>query len=294
MTATNRGDPERVPTSPREGLRRAKPGSIHAIRGSVRALVSESLQTLWPAVCAACDRPVADEALFCAPCNLSINPLCGVCPGCALPAPATAFDGPAWMRGGSPGRCRTCRRVPFPFTSASAGFEYGEALAQALLRMKHGGRRYLARRLARLLVQPMAEALARGQLGPTDAVVAVPLHALKLRARGFNQALELARWALVGLSRAPSLRPVVGLPRLERQLLHRTRQTRELGHAGPAARLAEVAGAFIVSDTARVRGRRVLLVDDVLTTGATFSECADALRQAGATTVHVLALARAV
>jgi predicted amidophosphoribosyltransferase len=198
------------------------------------------------------------------------------------------------MRGGSPGRCRTCRRVPFPFTSASAGFEYGEALAQALLRMKHGGRRYLARRLARLLVQPMAEALARGQLGPTDAVVAVPLHALKLRARGFHQALELARWALVGLSRAPSLRPVVGLPRLERQLLHRTRQTRELGHAGPAARLAEVAGAFIVSDTARVRGRRVLLVDDVLTTGATFSECADALRQAGATTVHVLALARAV
>src|SRR5450432_2267863 len=106
---------------------------------TVSALVRESLQTLWPAVCAACDRTVADEALFCAPCKLSINPLCGVCPGCALPAPATAFDGPAWMRGGSPGRCRTCRRVPFPFTSASAGFEYGEALAQALLRMKHGG-----------------------------------------------------------------------------------------------------------------------------------------------------------
>ena len=52
---------------------------------TVSALVRESLQTLWPAVCAACDRPVADEALFCAPCNLSINPLCGVCPGCALP-----------------------------------------------------------------------------------------------------------------------------------------------------------------------------------------------------------------
>lgn len=262
---------------------------------TVSALVGESLQTLWPAVCAACDRKVADQALFCAPCNLSINPLCGVCPGCALPVSPTAFDGPAWTRSGlSLGRCRTCRRVPFPFASATGGFEYGEALSEALLRMKHGGRRYLARRLARLLVQPMAEALARGQLETGDAVIAVPLHAHKLRARGFNQALELARWALIGLSRAPSLRPPVGLPRLERHLLHRTRPTRELGHAGPAARLTEVAGAFLVSDTARVRGRRVLLVDDVFTTGATFSECAAALLHAGAAAVHVLALARAV
>jgi len=287
-SAIKRGDPPRVPTAPGDGFRRV--GS-----GAIRALIRESLQTLWPAVCAACDRPVADEALFCAPCNLSINPLCGVCPGCALPVQSTAGEGQNPMRCGTVvGRCRTCRRVPFPFAGASCGFEYGEALAEAVIRMKHGGRRYLARRLARLLVQPLAEALVRGQVGELDAVVAVPLHAHKLRARGFNQALELARWALVGLSRAPSLQPPGGLPRLERHLLHRTRPTRELGHAGPAARLAEVAGAFVVSDTARVRGRRVLLVDDVFTTGATFSECADALLHAGAAAVHVLALARAV
>ena len=263
--------------------------------GSVHAIAREVLQTLWPAMCAACDRPVADEVLFCAPCNLSINPLCGVCPGCALPIHPTTAEGREWMPPrASAGRCRTCRRVPFPFAGASAGFEYGEALAEALMRMKHGGRRYLARRLSRLLVQPLAEALARGQLAAADAVVAVPLHAHKLRARGFNQALELARWALIGLGRAPSLRPPEGLPRLERQLLHRARATRELGHAGPAARLAEVAGAFVVSHTARVRGRRFLLIDDVFTTGATFSECAATLLQAGAAAVHVLALARAV
>ncbi len=258
------------------------------------ALIDGALQTLWPAACAACDRPVADEVLFCAPCHLSINPLCGVCPGCALPM--FQIDGGAVARteGHGARRCRTCRRVPFPFAGATGGFEYGEALAEALMRMKHGGRRYLARRLARLLVEPLAEALSRGRVQPSDAVVAVPLHAHKLRRRGFNQALELARWALVGLSRAPSLRPVEGLPRLERHLLHRTRPTRELGHAGPAARLVEVAGAFLVSDTARVRGRRVLLVDDVFTTGATFSECAAALLQTGAASVQVLALARAV
>ncbi|HEY4394182.1 MAG TPA: ComF family protein [Polyangia bacterium] len=255
---------------------------------SFQALLDASLEILWPAACAACDRPIPDEALFCAPCNLSINPMCGACAGCALPIAGlfVAVDGRA--------RCRTCRRVPFTFARATAGFEYGEALAEALVRMKHGGRRHLGRRLARLLVQPLGEALRAGGFQPTDAVVAVPLHAHKLRSRGFNQALELARWALLGLSRAPALGPCDGLPRLERHLLHRVRATRELGHAGPAARFAEVVGAFLCSDTARLRGRRVLLVDDVFTTGATFNECADALLRAGASAVDVLALARAV
>lgn len=255
---------------------------------SFQALLDASLEILWPAACAACDRPIPEQALFCAACNLSINPVVGTCAGCALPMADlfAAVDGRA--------RCRTCRRVPFTFARAVAGFEYGEALAEALVRMKHGGRRHLGRRLARLLVHPLAEALGAGGFRSTDAVVPVPLHVHKLRARGFNQALELARWALIGLGRTPALARTGGLPRLERHLLHRVRDTRELGHAGPAARFAEVAGAFLVSDTARVRGRRVLLVDDVFTTGATFNECADALLRAGAAEVDVLALARAV
>jgi predicted amidophosphoribosyltransferase len=86
------------------------------------------------------------------------------------------------------------------------------------------------------------------------------------------------------------------MPRVERRLLRRTRATRALGHAGPAARMAEVAGAFAVAPAHAelVRYRRVLLVDDVLTTGATANECAGALLAAGARSVHLLALARAV
>ena len=84
------------------------------------------------------------------------------------------------------------------------------------------------------------------------------------------------------------------LPAFERTLLRRTRDTRELGHLGPIARLQEVAGAFAVDQPARLRGRRVLLVDDVFTTGATLNECAGVLRAAGAVEVRVVALARAV
>jgi predicted amidophosphoribosyltransferase len=252
---------------------------------TIAALLSESLQLLWPARCAGCDRVIPDPFLFCGACSLSLSPLVGTCPGCALPQPDGNPHG---------GRCAICRRAPFPFAAATVPLEYGEALAAGIVRMKHGGRRDLARRLARLLVRPLADALARGRLGPADAVVPVPLHARKLRQRGFNQALELGRWALAGLARQPGLAPARGLPSLERRLLLRIRPTRELGRAGPGARLAEVAGAFAVADRGRVLGRRFLLVDDVFTTGATFSECAATLRAAGARSIDVLALARAV
>jgi len=92
--------------------------------------------------------------------------------------------------------------------------------------------------------------------------------------------------------RRPAVAPL--LPVLERRLLCRIRDTRELGRMGPAERLGEVAGAFAVSDPRRLRGRRVLLVDDVFTTGATLNECARTLRAGGAREVRVVALARAV
>ena len=256
---------------------------------NLRPLVSESLNLIWPARCASCDETIPEAAPFCAACSLALNPLVGVCPGCALPRHddphELIFEGK---------RCDGCLRGSLPFATANAGFEYGETIARAIVRMKHGKRRELARRLARLLVPTLAELLAETRMGVDDVVVPVPLHKRKLCERGFNQALELARHALIGIAGAPALKPRSGLPRLERSLLHRTRDTRSLGHASPAARFAEVAGAFVVSASARVRNRRVLVVDDVYTTGATFRECGEALLGAGAAHVHVLALARAV
>jgi ComF family protein len=245
-------------------------------------LLAEARQLFWPARCAGCDDYISDPLLFCPECAPSVMRLSHACPACALPvAPLELLRV----------RCRPCRHVPFAFAEAGVACEYGAALADAIVVMKHRGRRDLACRLARLLVEPMARVLGHGRFGPGDAIVPVPLHPRKLRRRGFNQALELARCAM-RLLRAPGAPG--RLPLLERTLLRRTRDTRELGHLGPIARLQEIAGAFAVVDPARVRGRRVLLVDDVFTTGATLNECAGELRAAGAVEVRVVALARAV
>jgi predicted amidophosphoribosyltransferase len=259
---------------------------------SLAQVMAATAQLFWPARCAGCDAPIPDAALFCRWCAPLVSPLASSCPGCALPSSTIGAGGD---------RCRSCRRAPFEFVEAQVACEYGAALADAIVTMKHGGRRDLAIRLARLLVDPLAQVLARGAFDRGDALIPVPLHPSKLRKRGFNQALELARAARLLLARRQSsLSGRAGraraLPRLERRLLRRVRDTRELGRLGPAARKVEVAGAFAVAGGARVGvcGRRVLLLDDVFTTGATLNECARVLRAAGAREVRVIALARAV
>src|SRR5258708_3491969 len=210
-------------------------------------LVSGTLQLLWPQRCAACDRAVDDGTIFCFECTPSLSALLGACPGCALPRAD-------WNTRG--GRCGLCRRVPFSFREARAAYEYGAALADAIVRMKHG-RRYMARRLGSLLVPALMDALARGGFGADDLVVPVPLHTRRLRERGFNQALELVRAALRDVARTPLLAVATprGLPRLERRLPRRPRATKALRHAGPAPRTAEVPRAFSVAPAAPERVR---------------------------------------
>jgi ComF family protein len=154
-------------------------------------------------------------------------------------------------------------------------FLYGDVVSQALLRFKHGGRVDLARPLGRLL-RPFLQTSA-----DVDAMVPVPLHPRRLRARGFNQAVELARAAG---SRLP----------LWVDVLRRRRDTPSLGHLSPEERRSLVADAFGVPACRAVKGKHLLLVDDVMTTGATASACTSALLGAGAARIDVLALARAV
>jgi ComF family protein len=249
------------------------------------ALISSCGQLFWPAHCAGCDVVLhSDDAIFCGPCAQSINPIALACSRCALPRWELALEPPR-------PRCPACASRDLAFSRAFAACEYGEALASAIMRMKHGGRPDLARRLGRILEDTVARAMNPAAGKPIDAVVPVPLHPRKLRQRGFNQALELARVVLRRL-RAASPRGST-LPTLERELLLRVRETRQLGRSGPGARQAEVFGAFAVADPARVARRRFLVLDDVMTTGATLNECAEALMRAGAREVRVVARARA-
>lgn len=172
--------------------------------------------------------------------------------------------------------CPACATLLEPAASTGAVFEYGGPVADAIHRLKYGGRSDLATRLGRLMA---AEARTCG--GDLDAVVPVPLHWRRRRSRGFDQAALLAR------SIAATLRIPARLRGLQR-----TRATRSQVDLPPAARRRNVAGAFRVH---RLRGEaRVLLVDDVRTTGATLASATVALRAGGVSEARTLVLATRV
>lgn len=156
-----------------------------------------------------------------------------------------------------------------------AVFAYGGAIATAIARCKYGGRPDLAPRLGELMAT-RAESFA----GQIDIVVSVPLHPRRLADRGFDQAALLAR---------PIARRLV-VPWAPRALA-RVQDTAKQASLDKAARATNLHGAFAVRTPEAIQGRRVLLVDDVRTTGATLSGCVSALRSAGAERVWTMVLA---
>jgi len=150
---------------------------------------------------------------------------------------------------------------------------YGGALARAIRHIKFGGRRDVALTLGQLL----AGSIAFG----ADLIVPIPLHPARLRERGFNQA------ALVAAAVAATL----GIP-IEDEAIQRTTATAPQSRLSLAARRANVRGAFGAGPRAsNIFGRRVLIVDDVVTTGSTLASCADALHACGAEEIIGAALA---
>lgn len=183
-----------------------------------------------------------------------------------------------------PGLCRDCRRERPPFLWARAAGPYEGALRWAIHRFKYAGRRYLARPLGHLLNEALEDAATvfHTELPPFDFIVPVPLHPRRQKQRSFNQAALLAAElaALRGLSLADSM-------------VIRTRQTLpQVGLRRPE-RLANLTGAFAAVPGVTLENRRVLLVDDILTTGATLSACSEALLAAGASAVCAVTVATA-
>lgn len=207
--------------------------------------------------------PVLD---LCAACEGDLPALDGGCPRCALPGAA----------GTGYGECARCRRDPPPYDRCHAPFDYGFPVDGMIQSLKYGGQLAMARVLGTLLAASVQSA---GLHLDVDVLLPVPLHPGKLAERGFNQSIEIARWTARLVHRPCALRALV-----------RTRATRPQVGLALAERVANLHGAFTVAGS--VCGKRVVVIDDVVTTGSTVSEVAVALRRAGASSVDIWCVAR--
>ena len=176
--------------------------------------------------------------------------------------------------------CGACGVRPSPVDYARAAARYGDLVREAIHALKFRGRRAMAVPLGDLLAETAARELA-GR--PVDVLVPVPLHRRRERERGFNQSELLAR--RVGAAR--------GIPVASRAVIRRAATTPQT-ELTAAERLANVRSAFAVDRPGEVRGRHVLLIDDLVTTGATAGACARCLVDSGAASVGLLTVARVV
>ena len=227
--------------------------------GILSDLARGALDLIFPLHCLGCRR---EGSVICGDCTSGLKRLeQPFCPTCAQPRTS--------------GRCRWCRGKPPAFDSLRAPFLFEGVVREGIHRLKYRGLRAAGEPLGQLLTEYF-----QGTPIPADMVVPVPLHPGRLRRRGYNQSSLLARRLAgnLGLEFREDLVARVrdSVPQVE------TRSAEE--------RRSNVAGAFAAR--AVPAGVKVLLIDDVATTGSTLSECAAALKSAGAESVRALVLAR--
>jgi ComF family protein len=226
-----------------------------------------AIRLVYPDQCVACGRQVEGAHGFCPGCWADTPFIRGLaCDACGQPVLGDRADGTAV--------CDDCLALPRPWGRGRAALLYEGGGRRLVLRLKHGDRTDLARPAARWL----AEA-GRDLLGPGTLLVPVPVHWTRLLSRRYNQAAELAR-ALSALS---------GLETLPDALV-RTRRTPVQDGLGVDARFLNTDGAIRAARP--LTGRSVVLLDDVMTSGATLSAATEACLAAGASRVSVLVLAR--
>jgi ComF family protein len=243
---------------PKQGLRLA------------RSAMAPLLDFALPPRCPGCGAITPEPHLFCLDCWSRLTFLgepCCAC--CALPF-EYQVEGEAL--------CGACLADVPAFDRLRAAVAYGEIPARVAMRLKYGGRPGIAETLARLMERHLA-------IGDDPLLAPVPLHRWRLWSRGYNQAALIAS----ALGRRRKL-PV----RLD--LMERLKWTPPLRNMSPRQRRDAVSGAFRVTDkhAASVRGRCIVLVDDIFTSGATAGACARTLRRAGAARVEILCWARVV
>lgn len=235
-----------------------------------RSWLDHLLHALLPSPCLGCGEPLPSQAPLglCTRCRGKLSPIPRAsCAVCAIPL--EAFEPPPGFR------CGACRERPPAFDRLLALWAYREPLDAVIQGLKFRRLDYLGRHLAEALSDRLG-----GALEDFDAVVPVPLHWRRRLARGFNQAQQIAH----------PLARRLGLPLLP--ALRRARSTPPQTSLGKADRLANLRRAFWAPHPRRLHRLRLLLVDDVATTGATLDAAAAVLRRAGASGVTAVVAAR--
>ena len=235
-------------------------------RVSYSGVLRRLLDVVYTPVCVLCAAPGVPGRDLCAACAAELPQVEHVCKRCGRPLPPSA--GMA---------CGRCLRRPPPYADVFAPFRYAEPVDRLIAEFKFRGKLTHAALFGDLLIEA-AKASGRS---PPELLLPVPLHRSRLRERGYNQALELAR----PLARHWGVR-------VDAFALSRVRPTAAQMQLPAKQRLKNVRGAFALREGARL-AESVAVVDDVMTTGATVSEIAKLLRRAGVKRVEVWAVARA-
>ena len=238
------------------------------IKGAIRKTAVGLLDFILPARCASCSAKIADHGYLCPACWGDLKPLAApFCCHCALP-----FE----FETGLGDECGSCMKDPPSFDWARAAVSYDDMGRGLVLRLKHGG--------TTAVVPAMAQMMARTVAGmPIDVLMPVPLHKRRMLSRRFNQS------QLLSMTIARSL----GLE-TDNFSLEKRKATASQGGLGRKARFKNVKASFAVGADREgfIKEKNIVLVDDVLTTGATASACAKALKKAGAKSVGVVTFAR--
>jgi ComF family protein len=238
---------------------------------SCRRFIHALLDVILPPICHICHSYIPDAGTLhiCPACRdhlpLVLSPLC---PVCGIPFVGTGGDH----------TCGACLANPPHFDTARSPFLYEGAIRDLIHSFKYSQKTHLRNPLALLTLEGVGGFLAEQKL---HLIVPVPLHRSRLRQRGFNQAVLLGRV----ISRHTSLSMLT-------DVLTRTRPTTPQIDLSAAERRMNVKGAFTVNRPALVAGKRILLLDDVMTTGSTMDECAKELKKAGADAVFAATIAR--
>jgi ComF family protein len=247
--------------------------SIQQFSRGLAAIGRRALDFILPPVCLRCRTLVSDPQSLCGSCwselKFLAEPLCACC---GLPFPHALGEGV---------KCVACMQSPPVFDKARAALAYDDISRDLILPLKHADRLEAASLFGRWMAN-----VAKDLISDADTLMPVPLHWRRLAKRRYNQAAVLAH----AIAKHTNLS-------VDAASLQRPKPSVSQGEMPSArARLKNVARAFTVSNAQKhgVQGRRILLVDDVLTTGATLNACAKALKRAGAGSVSVVTLARVV